>query len=104
MVRIVLIAVLGIAAIASFAGGDPFSDNWVALKVLLYAYVLACGLGIRFAFAPFGPAFGRYMAQGSTPEVEAALRRPVIMVKPFVLALWGGLVVMALIGIAQPQF
>lgn len=104
VVRIALIAVLGIAAIASFAGGDPFSNNWVALKVLLYAYVLACGLGIRFAFAPFGPAFGRYMAQGSTPEIEAALRRPVMMVKPFVLALWGGLVVMALIGIAQPQF
>lgn len=103
-VRIVLIAVLGIAAIASFAGGDPFSDNWVALKVLLYVWVLICGLGIRFSFGSFGPAFRRLMTEGSTPEIEAALKRPVVIVKPWVLGLWGGLVVMALIGIAQPQF
>lgn len=103
-VRVVLIAVLGIAAVASFVGGEPFRNNWVALKVLLYAYILVCGLGIRFSFAPFGPAFRRLMAEGSTPEIEAAIRRPVLIVKPWVLALWGGLVVMALIGIAQPRF
>ena len=103
-VRVVLIAVLGLAAIASFAGGAPFRDNWVALKVVLYAYILVCGLGIRFSFASFGPAFRRLMAEGSTPEIEAAIRRPVFIVKPWVLAPWGGLVVMALIGIAQPRF
>ena len=103
-VRVVLIAVLGLAAAASFVGGEPFRNNWVALKVLLYAYILVCGLGIRFSFAPFGPAFRRLMAEGSTPEIEAAIRRPVLIVKPWVLALWGGLVVMALIGIAQPRF
>jgi len=43
------------------------------------------------------------MAEGSTPETEAALRVPVLRVKPWVLALWAGLVVMALLGIAQPS-
>lgn len=102
-IRIVLIAVLIIAAIASFANGEPFASNWLALKVLLYAYVLVCGLGIRFTFAKFGPAFGRLMAEGSTPEVEAGLRGPVLQVKPWVLGLWAGLVAMSLIGIAQPS-
>lgn len=102
-IRIVLIAVLIIAAIVSFTNGEPFASNWLALKVLLFAYVLVCGLGIRFTFAQFGPAFGRLMAEGSTPEVEAALRVPVLRVKPWVLGLWAGLVAMSLIGIAQPS-
>jgi len=102
-IRIVLIAILTIAAIASFANGAPFASNWLALKVLLFAYVLVCGLGIRFTFANFGVAFGRFMAEGSTPETEAALRVPVIRVKPWVLSLWAGLVVMSLLGIAQPN-
>jgi hypothetical protein len=102
-IRLVVIAVLTIAAIASLSNGAPFSSNWLALKVLLFAYVLVCGLGIRFTFAKFGVAFGRFMAEGSTPETEAALRRPVYGVKPWVLALWAGLVVMSLFGIAQPS-
>ena len=103
-IRIVLIAVLAAAAVTSFATGRPFGTDWLALKVLLFAYVLGCGLGLRFAFQPFGPAFGRLMAEGPTAEVEAALRRPVLWVKPWVLALWAGLVVMAFIGISQPEF
>jgi hypothetical protein len=102
-VRIVLIAVLTIAAIASFTGGSPFASNWLALKVLLFAFVLVCGLGIRLTFAHFGPAFGRFMAEGSTLETEAALRVPVLRVKPWVLALWVGLIAMSLLGIAQPS-
>ncbi|MDA0369100.1 MAG: hypothetical protein O3C65_05025 [Proteobacteria bacterium] len=101
-IRYVLIAVLTIAALLSLTGGAPFTSNWLALKVLLFAFVLVCGLGIRFTFAKFGPAFGRFMAEGSTPETEAGLRGPVMRVKPWVLALWSGLVVMALLGIAQP--
>jgi hypothetical protein len=101
-IRYALIAILTIAALWSFTAGAPFTTHWLALKVLLYAFVLVCGLGIRFTFAGFGPAFGRFMAQGSTPETEAALRVPVLRVKPWVLALWAGLVAMALLGIAQP--
>ena len=102
-IRIVLIVVLSIAAIASFIGGSPFTSNWLALKVLLFAFVLVCGLGIRFTFAHFGPAFGRFMAEGPTPETEAALRVPVLRVKPWVLALWAGLIAMSLLGVAQPS-
>ena len=102
-IRIVLIAFLSIAAIASFISGSPFTSNWLALKVLLFAFVLGCGLGIRFTFAHFGPAFGRFMMEGSNPETEAALRTPVLRVKPWVFALWAGLIAMSLLGIAQPS-
>lgn len=101
-IRYALIAVLVVSAVVSFAGDGPFRSNWLALKVMLFAYVLACGLGLRFTFAALGPAFARLMAEGSSPEIEAAIKRPVMRVKPWVLGLWAGLVAMALIGIAQP--
>ena len=103
-IRVALIVALAAAAVVSFVTGRPFTTNWLALKVILLAYVLVCGLGIRFAFQSFGPSFARLMTEGPTEEVEAALRRPVLWVKPWVIALWSGLVVMALVGISQPQF
>jgi Na+/H+ antiporter NhaC len=101
--RYALIAVLVITGIWSLSAGGPFTANWLALKLILFAFVLCMGLGIRFSFANFGPTFGRIMAQGSTPELEKEITRLTYAVKPWVLLLWGGLVVMAYVGIAQPR-
>ncbi|MBM3502264.1 MAG: hypothetical protein FJX65_00165 [Alphaproteobacteria bacterium] len=102
--RYALIALLVVVGVMSLATGEPFTAAWLAVKLLLFAYVLCMGLGIRFSFANFGPTFGRIMAQGSTPELEKEITRLTYAVKPWVLLLWGGLVVMGYIGIAQPQF
>jgi hypothetical protein len=103
-IRAALVLGLGVFSIATFVSGGPFGANWLALKVLCFALILICGIGIRLTFIPFGPAFGRLMAEGSTPEVEATLKRAVDRVVPFVLALWFLLGVAALIGISQPDF
>ncbi|MSO64338.1 MAG: hypothetical protein EXQ85_00795 [Alphaproteobacteria bacterium] len=102
--RLILIALLVVVAIWSLATGGPFTANWIALKLLVFAYILCMGIGLRFSFANFGPTFGRIMAQGSTPELEKEITRLTFAVKPWVLLLWAGLVVAAYIGIAQPQF
>ena len=101
LIRVLLIVALTAAALWSFVTGTPFVENWLALKALIFAYVLACGIGIRFAFASFGPALARMAKEGFNPETEAALRWPVIWVKPWVIALWTGLIVAAFVGIGQ---
>ncbi len=102
--RIALIAGLAIAAIYSFATAAPFAANWLALKALLFALAVAMGVGIRVTFAPFGQAFGRLMAEGSSPEIEAQMSRSLARAKPFVLALWIVIAAAAFIGISQPGF
>ena len=102
--RLILIAALAVAVIASIANGAPFSENWLILKVALFAGAVSCGVGIRLTFKPFGPAFAKMMRDGSTPEVEAAMKRSLGRASPFVLGIWGVLVVTAIVGISQPGF
>lgn len=103
-IRVVLITALLISAIWTFVAGEPWGANWLALKVVIFAYVLTCGIGIRVTYRNAGAVFGRLVTQGSTPELEAEIKRLSTAVKPWVLTLWAGLVVMALVGISQPQF
>lgn len=103
VLRIVIIGFLLLIASASLWEIGLIQSSWLILKIYLFSYVLVCGLGIRFTFASFGIAFSRLIKEGTSPEIEQAIKRPVIMVKPWVLALWGGLFMMALIGISQPQ-
>lgn len=102
LIRVLLIVALTAAALWSFETGTPFAENWLALKALVFAYVLVCGLGIRITFASFGPALARMAKEGFNPETDAALRWPVIWVKPWVIALWAGLIVAAFVGIGRP--
>ena len=102
--RLALIAGLVIAAITSFTSAAPFAANWLALKVLLFALAVSMGVGIRVTFAPFATAFGRLMAEGSSPDVEAQMSRALARAKPFVLALWLIIAAAAFTGISQPGF
>ena len=81
-----------------------FMQDWVLLKFYIYGTVLICGFGIRFSFSGFAPAFQRLIENGSTIEVENKLRVSVRRVKPWVLALWIGLVLLSYVGISKPGF
>ena len=104
VIRAAVIAVLVIAAIASFAGGSPYAENWLALKVLLYAGMVSCGVGIRLAARPYAPAFQRLVAEGSTPEIEETMRRSATRARAWVKALWVLLLIAAWVGIDKPTF
>ncbi len=104
LIRAAVIVVLVIAAITSFAGGSPFAENWIALKVLLYAGTVFCGIGIRLAGRPYGPAFQRLAAEGSTPEIEETMRRSANRARTWVKALWVLLIIAAWVGIDKPTF
>ena len=101
-VRVTLVIALLVAAVVSLVSSGPFVTGWLAWKVIVYAIAIACGVAIRFRLAPFGPALGRLVAQGSSPNVEAALGASLRGTYPFVFTIWGALVVAAALGIAQP--
>jgi hypothetical protein len=49
------------------------------------------------------PALRALLAEGSTPEREAAVAGAAAAVRPWVFAIWGLLVLAAWIGIAKPD-
>ena len=82
--------------------GEVALPRFLALKLLLLAFAVLMGLLIRRVLTPFGPAFGRLMAEGPSPATDAALRAPIARARPFVLSIWAALILAAYLGIATP--
>ncbi|MCC5867213.1 MAG: hypothetical protein JJU27_01765 [Gammaproteobacteria bacterium] len=98
----VIVVVGGVALWSLVADGPLAGQFWLAAKMLIFALLVICGLGIRAVLKPFGPAFGKLMREGSSPDVEADLGRSVARARPFVLAIWAGLVLAAGLGVFKP--
>lgn len=81
-----------------------FSDqltmpHWVAIKLMIYGGLIACGLFVRIKLRPFGPAFAN-MARGEASEADnAAIRKSLGGTKPFVISIWIGLVASTALGL-----
>ncbi len=104
LIRAAVVVVLTVAAIATFVTGEPFVENWLALKVLLFAGTVFCGIMIRFAIKPYGVIFEEIVAEGSTPEREARFKSAAKVSRFWVKSLWALLLVAAWVGIAKPWF
>ncbi|MBT8447983.1 MAG: hypothetical protein KJO38_12590 [Gammaproteobacteria bacterium] len=97
--RIAVIVVLSGAAIAGLTTGSVVTATWAAAKLAIFAAMVACGLIIRVNLKPFGPAFGTLITTGPTPEVDAAIASSLARCRPFVVAIWVGLLVNAMLGL-----
>lgn len=106
IIRFVVIAAMTGAGLYTLVAHDPFgvttNPRWLGGKILLYTAAIAAGLGIRITLRPFGPAFGRLQTEGSTPELEAILRRSVNGCLPYVWIIWGGVLAAATLGVFKP--
>lgn len=91
------------SAVWSLAGDSgPFFQTFLAVKVLLFGLIIACGIAIRFALKPFSATFGALVTHGSTPEREAQLKRDLIATYPYVFAIWTMVIVAAILGVVRP--
>jgi hypothetical protein len=87
-----------VVMLVAFALAAP-PATFLTLKILAFAATVVCGLAIRLALRPFGPAFAKLLAQGSTPAGEAVLAGSIARAVPWVLAIWALLVVAAALGV-----
>lgn len=103
VVRIAVMLGFLVAGIASLAGIGPAVEgaNWLAVKMMLFAGAIGCGIGLRILAKPFVAAYSRIMERGSTPDVEAALSRAMRQSKQVVLLLWLLVAAAAYIGVAK---
>ena len=102
IVRYVLFVVLVIISITSFIYQYPLIENWLALKVLLFALTIFCGIMIRISAKPYIMAFGRMLQEGSSPEVEKEIHESAAKARRWVKAIWVLISLAALIGVWKP--
>jgi hypothetical protein len=101
--RWLVLVVLTVSALSTFISGEPFGENWLAVKVLLYAAMIGCGIMIRITIKPYGAAFQSLVDNGSTPETEATIQAVAKVSRRWVKTIWALLLVAAWFGIAQPN-
>jgi len=100
--RVVLVFGLIWDAWQGFRGKGHLFADWISIKFLLFAALIFCGIMIRIFGKPIGPALRQVLSTGSTPELEADIARGFGRTRPFVLAIWGLLLIAAWVGITKP--
>lgn len=97
--RVIVVLGLLVAGISALVSESFIRADWLALKILIFAVLVACGIYIRLQLKPFVSAFGQLMTQGSSPEIEQVLSRSLARCRPAVYLIWTGLLVNAALGI-----
>jgi hypothetical protein len=103
-IRLALIVVFSFMGTLSLVSGRPLAAPWLAWKVLLFAGVLACGLGIRRFIREACRAWPRIWADQGTPADEAQLRAAMRRATHVLWLLWLLLAAIGWLGVAKPMF
>lgn len=92
---------LGVFAIGALLAPQtpPPIAPWLAVKLLVFAVLVGCGLGIRIALRPFGPAYASLQSGAPSPEHNLAIEQSLARCRPLVLAIWAGLLLNAALGL-----
>ena len=99
--RWVLAALLIIDGGLALGGRGYIEQTWLGWKVLLFGLVVLQGVGIRYVADAWPALIQDIVQHGSTARREAALNRALLRAYPFVLAIWGLILVISLIGIIK---
>ena len=100
----VLLAIAGAVVITSIVFNEPFAENWLTLKLLLYALTIGILIAVNYLLKPFAPAFGRLMTEGSSPEEESIIKGTIDKSKPFIGAICAVVVINTALGLFKPGF
>ncbi len=80
----------------------PGLPLFLKAKCGILAATILCGLLIRRALVRFGPAFGRLVQEGASPETDEEIARALDESRPLVVTIWLLLLVAAFLGLAKP--
>jgi hypothetical protein len=75
---------------------------WLAAKLLIFAFLIFCGFMIRMKIPPFIEGFKVMASTGPTTESDQKMIDGMGACRPYVLAIWAGVAISALIGVLKP--
>ena len=85
-----------------YMAGVSYERPEIALKVLLFALTIFCGIMIRISAKPYILAFSRMVEEGSSPEIEKEINQSAARARRWVKAIWLLISLAAFIGIWKP--
>ena len=91
---------LGVGGYALTAG----LPGWLALKITIFATLVACGIAVRFALKPFAMAYVGMVTDGPSDERNAAMITHMSVVRRYVWVIWVGLFVNTALGLRVITF
>ncbi len=100
--RLVMIAFLAGLAVLSLMGKGVIQGDWLAVKVLLFAVAMLCGVIIRVQMKDLPRYFVPMLKGTATPEDIATTQKMMASVRPAVLTIWAITVVAAALGLWKP--
>jgi hypothetical protein len=75
---------------------------WLAAKLLIFAFLIFCGFMIRLKIPPFIEGFKVMAASGAIPESDQKMIDGMGACRPYVLLIWAGVAISALLGVLKP--
>jgi hypothetical protein len=84
---------------AGLLGTSAGLPTWMALKIAIFAALVASGIAVRFALKPFAVAYAQMLQQGASDESNHAMATHMGVARRFVWLIWLGLFVNAALGL-----
>ncbi|MFQ5636026.1 MAG: hypothetical protein ACE5G3_11950, partial [Gammaproteobacteria bacterium] len=100
--RWALIAYLIVAVSVSFYIGRLDPAPWVGLKLLVFGALVFCGLMIRIYIPDYIAGIIKLRRDEIDDDANESMARSLARCRPFVLAIWVGLVIECYLGVAKP--
>ena len=102
MFRVFMIFAIIASVIYHWVTGPLQPYPWIAAKLLIFAGLIFCGFMIRVNIPPFIEGFKVLAATGATPESDQKMIDGMAACRPYVLLIWAGVAISALLGVLKP--
>lgn len=99
--RYVLIVVL-LALATGLVGADWEMPLWLRMKLGLFAGVISCGVGIRFALISHFRTWAVMASEGATPERNAVIRQTYVRATSVLVLLWVFIAAILVVSVVKP--
>jgi hypothetical protein len=100
--RWVLVIYLITSVTVSFAIGRLSAEPWIGAKLAIFAGMVFCGIMIRKFIPDYAIGVHKLRNDESSDEINTSMNKSLAMCRPFVYAIWIGLVIECYLGVVQP--
>jgi hypothetical protein len=100
--RWIVIASLLASVVHSHLVGRLEGLGWFTAKLLIFAFLVFCGLMIRRNLGSFSEGFRTLAKTGATPVSDKLMSEAMGRSMPWVILIWVGVAVSALLGVFKP--